>query len=285
MIVLITDGFPTACKDANDNTITGKGGLNCKVGENAQEAAMAMADTAANDGITVVPVIVTSSASDSDKLHALARCPAEADVQDCDDQDFYGLEVSTIEQLPDILDDLVQQTCEVVSTLAPTEPEEALVEATDLPTEAPVPDCTKNVKVLKTKGSEQFPEEAVKVLQTDETTVTVQLKNAWKSSLDYIFYQYRTDAFNHDCSHSADVPSRTIYEDEITIQCMHFEKIAMLEICIVDDTDLDSGTNSATIPECCDGTPDYKHAACYHLLVHCQDQCLSETGRRSLLRG
>merc|ERR1711933_272106 len=81
VIVLVTDGTPTACRKKNGGYKTIFNGDcnegNCPQCENGDPVAAAtkLADDAASAGISLVPVVINSVSSNVDALELLARCP------------------------------------------------------------------------------------------------------------------------------------------------------------------------------------------------------------------
>jgi len=116
VIVLITDGSPTACKKNDGNNInTGNSNCDktncnaCKHGNNAQKAAEHAANEAAKNNMSLIPVVISSVKTDKDNNYALARCP-ENPTTPCNVNDYKGLHVGKIEDVDQILDQLVLTT-------------------------------------------------------------------------------------------------------------------------------------------------------------------------------
>jgi len=118
VIVLITDGTPTACSRADGTIRTIYEGScsnsSCSGCTNGPPlvAAETLADQAAADGISVVPVIVSSVSRDIAQLESLARCPSNSN-SNCNVDDYKNLNVSDIDEIGELLASLVKVTgCE-----------------------------------------------------------------------------------------------------------------------------------------------------------------------------
>lgn len=116
VIVLITDGTPTACNNKNNNgvSLTGRGGCTANTcdkcnGKSFAGSAERAATLASNAGVTLIPVVISSVATDIDQLEDLARCPANSD-DFCSVDDYKSLNVESLDELDTILDALVTTT-------------------------------------------------------------------------------------------------------------------------------------------------------------------------------
>jgi hypothetical protein len=154
------------------------------------------------------------------------------------------------------------------------------------------PTCPDDVKLIKQQGVTPFPEDtasAVRIISQDTSTVTVKLEQAWMSStvIDYIYYEYKEDAFDLKCYEEVDVDLNTIY-DTITIQCNVMDPTAYLEICVADDISKEflNLEDDGTVPKCCHSTaPEETPTVCYTLEINCETGCAETVARRNLLRG
>ena len=121
VVVLITDGTPTACttawnrnrkhifmSDCSDNRCD-----DCFHGP-PRDAAENRADWAAGEGVTVVPVVVSSVSEDTEFLEDLARCPEDDSNPNCDVDNFKDkLHVENTQDIDNVLLSLTQLTgCE-----------------------------------------------------------------------------------------------------------------------------------------------------------------------------
>merc|ERR1711907_517715 len=75
-----------------------------------QEAAELAADLAAREGISLVPVIISSVEESKEQLEKLARCPANSDPNSCDVADYKNLSVNKLEELDQVLGKLIATT-------------------------------------------------------------------------------------------------------------------------------------------------------------------------------
>jgi len=148
--------------------------------------------------------------------------------------------------------------------------------------------CPEDVNVIHQVGVTEIDAgSAIQILSQDITSVTVRLYQTWtpaSQDADYIFYNYRYDAYSDKCYKAEDVDGNSSYQD-ITIQCYQLKPFAELDICVADnDGALVPGQDNAEIPRCCDkgdmedGTP----AVCYKVTIECDSKCVESVGRRSL---
>jgi len=120
MMVLLTDGTPTACKtDEGKTKHAGQSRNGCSrescpacrgEADTHQEAAELAADLAAREGISLVPVIISSVEESKEQLEKLARCPANSDPNSCDVGDYKNLSVNKLEELDQVLGKLIATT-------------------------------------------------------------------------------------------------------------------------------------------------------------------------------
>jgi hypothetical protein len=116
VIVLVTDGTPTACRRKNGGFKTIFNGDcnegNCALCPNGDPvtAALTLANEAASAGMSLVPVVINSVSTAVDTLESLARCPTGAAGADCDVNDYKNLSVGTIGDLDTLLEGLIMTT-------------------------------------------------------------------------------------------------------------------------------------------------------------------------------
>ena len=141
----------------------------------------------------------------------------------------------------------------------------------------PPAECPDDIQVIQHTGVTDLPDHAVRIVSQDNSTVTVQLVQAYTNASTAIgswYYQYQQGIFSNKCYGDTNVVGDDI--EEITIQCTHHNQIALLEFWISDDITngvLAEGDN-AVIPECChpsepDGTP----ATRYVIQIRCETAC------------
>merc|ERR1712194_799422 len=118
-------------------------------------------------------------------------------------------------------------------------------------------ECPNDILLLKHHGVTTYPENSIRILSQDETTVTVGLLQLFTttptSTIDYIFYQYNVNVFNNKCYEEDNVVGGESIT-EITIQCTRTSQVAFLELWIADDGTkgvLDEEGDTAVIPNCC----------------------------------
>jgi hypothetical protein len=115
LIVLLTDGTPTACNNENNNKVSYTGRGKCTEeqcnkcnGNSFQIASERAADEAAKNDMSLIPVVISSFATDVDQLEQLARCPSSS--TSCDVNSYKGLTVESLDDLDTILEELVTVT-------------------------------------------------------------------------------------------------------------------------------------------------------------------------------
>jgi len=174
----------------------------------------------------------------------------------------------------------------------PTPPTDEPTPSRPPQTTAPTPsipgDCPQDIVVIDTDGVTEFPKRgAVKIISQDTSTVTVELYNAWTSEqevIDSIFYNYRINQFDEKCYEKEFLIGNENY-DTITIQCLHMEPYAKLDICVADGcTNSLSSEDNAEIPKCChdDELPPDTQVVCYKLVIQCKTLCPEAEERRAL---
>mmetsp|Transcript_54625 Transcript_54625/g.61988 ORF Transcript_54625/g.61988 Transcript_54625/m.61988 type:complete len:450 (-) Transcript_54625:213-1562(-) len=145
--------------------------------------------------------------------------------------------------------------------------------------------CPEDVTLIRTIGSTEFPvDKAVKIINQDTNTVTVELNQAWTSSstIDQIYTSFKDSPFDRQCLETNNV-DEGLY-DTVTITCNFMSPIAYLEICVVDDLShdvLSMNDDQATIPKCCqpEVAPETP-IVCYSLKINCVTECMEETQQR-----
>merc|ERR1711933_332625 len=114
VIVMITDGTPTACRKKNggyktiSNSNCSDSRCNDCINGPPLDAAIAMANEAAAAGMSVVPVVINSISRSVEKIERLARCPN--DDPSCDVNSYKNLQVNDIDQIDELLESLVLTT-------------------------------------------------------------------------------------------------------------------------------------------------------------------------------
>jgi len=173
-------------------------------------------------------------------------------------------------------------------TLAPfaegnTEPPQ-----TDPPT-VPEVKCPEDILLKKKIGFTDYPiNEAVKIVSQDESTVTVELNQAWvaDAQIDSIFAYYRETLFDQHCYETKDVDAG--FFDTVTIYCNVFSPKGYLEICVADGLSKEvlDVEDDAEVPKCCypDFPPDTP-VVCYSLEINCVSECIDESQQRKLRGG
>ena len=280
-IILITDGTPTACNGGSGfKTSVGSRDRDCVLGDcpgcpngDPQVAAISLADQSAAEGITIIPVVASSVSSDIAFLEDLARCPVGP--TNCVVEDLKGIQVDSVGDIGE-LEVMIVDVIDAIKCPVPT----------DAPTKTPAPpQCEKDVELLALDGMTELPPGVVEIVSQDTSTVDVRLTNGWTSAgdaVDSIFYTYKVDNFDDKCFEKQDVDGGDHYA-EITIQCLHTEPYARLEICVADTGGATCEGDDAEIDKCCE--PDIDPSTpvvCYKLLVWCETQCIDAIGRRAL---
>ena len=109
--------------------------------------------------------------------------------------------------------------------------------------------------------------------------MTVALQQSYTgadSSLDHVFYQYRTDVFSTQCYEQESVRGTSASSssfETVTIECNHHSGIALLELWIANDITkgvLGEG-DAAVIPDCChpDNVPRNTPVTKYVVEIKC----------------
>lgn len=139
------------------------------------------------------------------------------------------------------------------------------------------PECPEDILLLEHIGVTPYPDDTIRILSQDTTSVTIALSQSYTKSpatIDYIFYQYKPDSFDTKCYEEDDMDAGS--KIEIRIDCMRHTPIALLELWVADDVSKDVLTtgDDATIPECCHpevppNTPTTK----YVIEIKCETMC------------
>lgn len=117
VIVLVTDGTPTACrrKGGGYRTISNSNCSNSRcddcINGAPQKAAEALANEAAQAGMSVVPVVIQSVSRNINQIEKFAKCPVGD--SSCDVNAYKNLQVDDIDEIDSLLESLVLTTgCE-----------------------------------------------------------------------------------------------------------------------------------------------------------------------------
>ena len=132
-------------------------------------------------------------------------------------------------------------------------------------------ECPEDLLILKHIGTKEYPNDAVKIISQDTTTVTVQIDQKFSTEeVSHFYYQFYENHFDNKCYEEQDW---TLDEPiEITVQCTVNTKIALLELWIADPSF--SSDNDATIPKCCHPTvPEDVPVTKYMLEIKCESEC------------
>lgn len=118
VIILITDGVPTACrpKSADKESVICNNDAKCSECKNnsAKNGAVKMANAAKNRGMSLVPVVIQTVNTgdqwlkDKEWLSNLARCPNDDDK--CDVGEYKDLKVDNVDDVGNILGSLIRMT-------------------------------------------------------------------------------------------------------------------------------------------------------------------------------
>jgi len=173
-------------------------------------------------------------------------------------------------------------------TESPTEPptKSPTKSPTETPTKSPTesiaespPSCPDDIVLVKHTGVTAYPEDAVRIVRQDTTTVTVELKQTYtdtddlNSCIDQLYYQYHYDHFDSIC-----LEEKKFYVGdslEITIECTVHSKIAFLELWIADDITKNvlSNDDNAIVPACCHPpVPNTNPVTHYVLEINCESE-------------
>ena len=263
VIVLITDGTPTACNNLSTDGVSTKGQKGCKgnqcdkcIGGSFAAAANSAATLASNQGATLVPIIISSVATDIKQLEGLARCPANND-DSCNVDDYKGLNVESLDQLDQILDALVLTTeCAGNEIEIPTE---ECVETSN----AIIKEVVGNGDVYTVDGEFEIPPVTVTAQNDDEVTVTI--KQVFNSNgIPMMAVNYR-DPQTDELQCEMEAPNvDSNFELEITSQCVLGSTELTLYLYVGSDDDFD-------VEECeaC-SLPNEDDYVAYLLIVPCE---------------
>merc|ERR1712176_431082 len=82
-------------------------------------------------------------------------------------------------------------------------------------------ECPEDIRVVHHDGVTNLPDDAIRIVSQDSSTVTVQLVQAYTNSSSAVgswYYQYQQSTFSNKCYGDTDVEGE--YIEEITIQCL-----------------------------------------------------------------
>jgi len=142
------------------------------------------------------------------------------------------------------------------------------------------PECPEDIIVLEKVGVTPYPDDSIRVLSQDTTSVTVELKQSFAKSsstatIDHMYFQYMHSNFDTKCSEEFDLDCNS--KIEIEIECMRSKPIALFELWVADNDVLDSTGDNAIIPECCHpDDAEGKPAAMYLIEIKCATACPEE---------
>jgi len=144
-------------------------------------------------------------------------------------------------------------------------------------------ECPPDILLLKHDGVTTYPENSIRILSQDETTVTVELVQLFTtptSTIDYIFYQYNVNVFTNLCYEEDHVFGGASIA-EITIECTRTSQVAFLELWFADDGSkgvFDEQGDTALIPNCCypDAVPQGTPVTKYNFNINCISECQGE---------
>jgi len=152
-------------------------------------------------------------------------------------------------------------------TVSPT------VSPTPGPTIAPIqiPTCPEDLLLIDHDGVDEFPQNAVQIIDQSRDVVTVRINQAYSTmELSHFYYQYNKNHFNKECYEEQ---GWTLDEPiEITIQCTVHTEIALLELWVADPSF--SSESNAVVPNCCHPTvPDDVPVTKYEIRINCLSAC------------
>jgi hypothetical protein len=109
IIVLITDGVPTACFKNNGSIYrtTSTTGTGCANSKTTQQAAENAATAAVTNGISIIPVAISSTQSTIDAVNDFARCVDQAVPADEPCEANQNISVGDYVDLSDIIEKLL----------------------------------------------------------------------------------------------------------------------------------------------------------------------------------
>ena len=139
------------------------------------------------------------------------------------------------------------------------------------------PECPDDILLINQIGVTPFPNDGIRILSQDQTSVTVELTQSYTTSpatIDYLFYQYKPDSFDTKCYEEDNMDGAATIE--VTIECMRNTPIALLELWVADAVEKNvlTADDTAIIPDCChpsvpEGTPTTK----YLFEIKCETAC------------
>jgi len=143
------------------------------------------------------------------------------------------------------------------------------------------PECPEDIVVLETVGVTPYPDDSIRVLSQDTTSVTIALhqsfaKSSTSDAIDYVFYQYMHSNFDQKCYEETNLDCNS--KIEIKVECMHTKPIALFELWVADKDVLDAAGDNAIIPECChpDDVPEGTPTTKYMIEIKCATECPEE---------
>jgi len=216
--------------------------------------------------------VPASSAPSPSPTETVIICPAVYDPVCCDTKEYSNQCVAGGEGFGP--QDCTQGVCGDEKASKPT------VDDVLFPPIGPA-ECPYDILLLKHNGVTTYPENSIRILSQDETTVTVELLQLFTttptSTIDYIFYQYNVNVFNNKCYEEDNVVGGESIT-EITIQCTRTSQVAFLELWIADDGTkgvLDEEGDTAVIPNCCypDAVPKGTPVTFYNIEIKCISEC------------
>ena len=146
---------------------------------------------------------------------------------------------------------------------------------TPSPTLSPVDtSCPENIELIIQDGSTMFDIPPIQILNQDTTSVTFRVIQSWvETQLRYIFVQYDDlILFQQECYAYDNV---TITTSQIyTAYCWHHVPITLVDIWIMDPTELIDGVDIAEVPRCCHPPDNVAYPAVHYVFkVWCVSQC------------
>jgi len=222
--------------------------------------------------------VPASSAATPSPTETAIICPAVYDPVCCDTKEYSNQCVAGGEGFGP--QDCTQGVCGDGPTASPVLIKYIKPTVDGVPSIGPT-ECPNDILLLKHHGVTTYPENSIRILSQDETTVTVELLQLFTttptSTIDYIFYQYNVNVFNNKCYEEDNVVGGESIT-EITIQCTRTSQVAFLELWIADDGTkgvLDEEGDTAVIPNCCypDAVPKGTPVTFYNIEIKCISEC------------
>eukprot|EP00537_Pseudo-nitzschia_pungens_P011585 CAMPEP_0172382072 /NCGR_PEP_ID=MMETSP1061-20121228/56_1 /TAXON_ID=37318 /ORGANISM="Pseudo-nitzschia pungens, Strain cf. pungens" /LENGTH=484 /DNA_ID=CAMNT_0013109879 /DNA_START=46 /DNA_END=1500 /DNA_ORIENTATION=- len=166
-----------------------------------------------------------------------------------------------------------EEPTEGTTSLEPTEPSTD----PDQPVRSP---CAEEIELVAMIGIPSYLggglniQDAVHVISSDGSTVTVNLIEAWDStSIDTYYYEYQTSLFDRKCfsKEAAELLGKGNPIQMISMNCSVLSKSAMLKICLRGETgEVVDANENASVPTCCESiVPEGTPTVCYTLAIDC----------------